>query len=573
MKRTKWILAALLSACLLLPHPIARAEESGLLRVYLKSLGAKNQLTITLAGRYSVNGNELFQFDEGTVVTVIAYGGQLLLRTGGVTMGMGESFTLRRHASAGEGGVYIEGSQRGKLYLGGLRLSNSEGRVRAVLDIDVEDYLYGVVPYEMSDSFPLEALKAQAVAARTYALKRRADSASRDYDLVDTPADQVFMGYDSSLTNAIRAVDETRGVAGLYGGQYASCFYTATNGGQTALADMLNVSGDYGYLDIRDDPYDVANPSSPVRRLTYRADGSDLDETMASFLKLGAAEQLASMGYSDEEADVEIVSIVDMEPRNPLLNESYRLYGTLAVRFTVRVRPVVPVYEPVSVMEKIRANWEDRPLNRTIAGYELGEPVELEEPIEVELSVFDQLKRQLGLKLSNIDCELLTVAKEKDEAGNATAFSLEMRRYGHGVGMSQRGAQWMAGEFGKSYQEILSFYYPGLTFTRVELSKTELTELPALSAAPVQTAAQATPAPTQAPLPEPGEGEYYARVTLSSDGSSLNVRRQPSTSAPILGELANGWRVIVTSLTEDGWAYVKTGTLAGYVSNAYLTKE
>ena len=99
--------------------------------------------------------------------------------------------------------------------------------------LSVEDYLLGVVPYEMSNSFPLEALKAQAVCARTYALSHvRGDPY---YDLEDTTNDQVFRGVNLTYGNAIQAVRDTAGVVGTYKGELASCYYSASNGGQTEL--------------------------------------------------------------------------------------------------------------------------------------------------------------------------------------------------------------------------------------------------------------------------------------------------------------------------------------------------
>lgn len=94
-------------------------------------------------------------------------------------------------------------------------------------------YCLGVVPYEMSDSFPLEALKAQAVAARTYAL--RSQNPTQPYDLVDTTNDQVYRGYVPGNDRTERAIRETRGVCGFYRDQLAQCYYSASNGGQTEL--------------------------------------------------------------------------------------------------------------------------------------------------------------------------------------------------------------------------------------------------------------------------------------------------------------------------------------------------
>ncbi|MBQ6803644.1 MAG: SpoIID/LytB domain-containing protein, partial [Clostridia bacterium] len=89
----------------------------------------------------------------------------------GMAMDAGKTLTLKRHSvEAGkENGLRFNGAY--ELHPGDLILSIQNRQLRPVLHAPVEEYLLGVVPYEMSDSFPIEALKAQAVAARTYAMK------------------------------------------------------------------------------------------------------------------------------------------------------------------------------------------------------------------------------------------------------------------------------------------------------------------------------------------------------------------------------------------------------------------
>ena len=142
----------------------------------------------------------------------------MLLSVGGLTIDMGPSLTLTRQAvsDGGENGIYIHESEKDALFEGDLSVSVQDGGLRCILTIHIEDYLKGVVAYEMSDSFPLEALKAQAVAARTYAMGRKWVSATRDYDVVDTTQDQVYKGLDADYTNVIAAVEATRGVVGTY---------------------------------------------------------------------------------------------------------------------------------------------------------------------------------------------------------------------------------------------------------------------------------------------------------------------------------------------------------------------
>jgi stage II sporulation protein D len=113
--------------------------------------------------------------------------------------------------------------------------ANESGTLTVVNIVHVEDYLRGVVPNELSPvSFPqLEALKAQAVAARTYALRNRGQFQSKGYDLCDTPACQVYRGASSEHATTDQAVLETRGLVARYQGAFINALYTSTCGGHT----------------------------------------------------------------------------------------------------------------------------------------------------------------------------------------------------------------------------------------------------------------------------------------------------------------------------------------------------
>jgi stage II sporulation protein D len=107
--------------------------------------------------------------------------------------------------------------------------------------INLEDYLKGVVPGELSpDQFgEIEALKAQAVAARTYAIKNLGQYRALGYDLSDTPVSQVYGGLDAERPLSTRAVEETRGEVARYKGELINALYMSTCGGMTE--DVENV--------------------------------------------------------------------------------------------------------------------------------------------------------------------------------------------------------------------------------------------------------------------------------------------------------------------------------------------
>ena len=150
-----------------------------------------------------------------------------------------------------------KGRYRGKVEI----FPNAQGRLTVVNTLDLETYLRGVVPKEMGAwEFPsLEALKAQAVAARTYAVANRGKRAADGFDIGDTVADQVYGGRDGEQSLTDRAIQETEGLFATYGGKPIQALFMANCGGHTT--DVAHVFGG-------DAPYLKAVPCYPARPLT-----------------------------------------------------------------------------------------------------------------------------------------------------------------------------------------------------------------------------------------------------------------------------------------------------------------
>ena len=139
-----------------------------------------------------------------------------------------------------------------------IRVKKTRDGSNAVKTMDIEEYLVGVVSSEMSEEWPEEALKAQAVAARTFALRNIGVKRS-GYDVDDTTAYQAYKERKPGQCPRVeKAVRETAGLVLLYGGKAASCNYSASNGGRTVSAKE-RWGNDYAYLIARDDPWDKAN--------------------------------------------------------------------------------------------------------------------------------------------------------------------------------------------------------------------------------------------------------------------------------------------------------------------------
>lgn len=142
--------------------------------------------------------------------------------------------------------VVGKGRYRGRIEI----YPNAQGRLTVMNSVELETYLRGVVPKEMGAwEFPnLEALKAQAVAARTYAVANRGKRAKEGFDLVDTVADQVYGGRDGEQSLTDRAIEETRGLVATYGGQPIQALFMANSGGATVDNRFVFGGGATPYL-------------------------------------------------------------------------------------------------------------------------------------------------------------------------------------------------------------------------------------------------------------------------------------------------------------------------------------
>lgn len=124
-------------------------------------------------------------------------------------------------------------SAKGKWYRGNIIIQNKNGRLTVINNVPLEEYIRGVVPAEMPTSWAYEAHKAQAIAARSYALANLGKRARYGYDLKDTPEDQAYNGASAETQSTNSAVEETKGIVLTYNTKVISAYYSASAGGQT----------------------------------------------------------------------------------------------------------------------------------------------------------------------------------------------------------------------------------------------------------------------------------------------------------------------------------------------------
>lgn len=131
--------------------------------------------------------------------------------------------------------TYKGKNYRGEFYL----IPEQNGKVDVIDVVKLEEYLYSVVPSEMPASWPLEALKAQAVCARTYAVKEMLNHKTKSFDLNADTSSQMYTGMQKEQTKSVQAVKDTSGILAVYDGEPIQSFFHSNSGGITEKPENL----------------------------------------------------------------------------------------------------------------------------------------------------------------------------------------------------------------------------------------------------------------------------------------------------------------------------------------------
>ncbi len=578
------VVTAILTLVLTLPSSAAPAEENvQYVRVLLSTESAKS-LTVPVQGRYLLAQSSR-AFENGTL-TISASGSTVSVThsSEGLLYSGGEATIMRTALSRDAGGLTVRTAAGNRKYLGHLNVTASGGVLSVVNRVPLSHYLYGVVSYEMSNAFPLESLKAQAVAAKGYVLLQI--NSKKSYDIGDTASDQVYRGYDAGNANVIAAVDATINDVLYYNGTPLVCYYAASNGGWMILPSVRWGAALYdGAYAAGADAYDLANPSTPVETIFIPASYSDKDMGTSAFAFLDARlmalvaqsgvlpknfrfggvrsiDMVASSGDAGSALDknhtaVTVTATVraDLDPiLIPTPTPTFAPTPSPTPTFAPTPSPT-PTFAPANTPEGAPEESEapspgDTPTptptfaptpspTPTFAPTPSPTPeIETTRDVQVSLSFLFSDLQAAGLFTQT---SLRIFYAESCEGG----WALRHARYGHGVGMSQRGAQQMA-NLGKGHREILGFYYPGATMGTMAYTFPE-----SIGSAHTETAETAA---------------SYGKV----QGGTVNLRASASTSAASLEKLAVGTQLTLLGMTGEWYYVLAPSGNTGYVRYDYV---
>ena len=336
------------------------------------------------------------------VVLRLAEGELVLERGGGVErLQAAREIWLEPASRPAEGGDF-QLKQRG--YRGRLQVLVGGSGLRAINHVGLESYLPSVVGSEMPASWPQAALRAQAVAARTYALRQR--KPADPFDLSATVSSQVYKGVNAETPSTREAVLSTRGQVLMYGSSLANAVFHSSSGGATEN------SGDLWSQQL---PYLVSVPdfdqASPVQAWQQRLEPEQLQQ---AFAEIGGAQRIDVLSTT---STGRVRQARVSGPSGTLVVSGAQLRSRLGLRSTMVRFELVPSELAASELAALP------PLPLLPEQYEVG-----------------GFQPQVQLPLPS----LLAVG----------------RGYGHGVGMSQWGALGLA-QRGQSYDQILRHYYRG----------------------------------------------------------------------------------------------------------------
>lgn len=328
-----------------------------------------------------------------------------------------------------------------RVYRGRIEIGRYNKRtLTAVNIVPLEEYLYGVIPAEMPSSWHTEALKAQAICSRSYALVKAGiggdSNAKKGYKMVDTTTSQVYKGYLAETIKTNGAVDMTQGEMVCFENKVVPAYFFSTSGGRTeASEDVWAVS--LPYLKSVPDVYETNPERKPwLISLTLK----ELEERIQNRgSQIGAIQSLKPTKYTAT-GRVYALNVVG-EKGNVTLQESAirTILGLCSTKFKLVQQGDIPD----RVMVKGADQTEEVRISNAY--------IRSAEGVSKAPATLEQYIVKGADNLANYP---------RSAPGNANTVVFAGMGYGHGVGMSQSGAKGMA-EAGFTYKQIIAYYFTG----------------------------------------------------------------------------------------------------------------
>ncbi|MCQ2736491.1 MAG: SpoIID/LytB domain-containing protein [bacterium] len=348
--------------------------------------------------------------------------------------------------------IYMNGKPyRGDIFV----LKNQSGKsIWAINKLSVENYLYGVVGSEMPSSWALEALKAQSVAARTYAASRKKAPKNEAFDVFSTVMDQVYTGVSGESPSVVEAVTETAGEILTHGGEPITAFFYSSCGGRTS--NNVNVFGeeDIPYLVSRDCLY--CNKSSSW---SYTITRKELESILKSKKIITGSLLNIKQELIDESGRSSKIRLICSDGDKIVKGADLRLMigagkqkSTLYRIERMKMQPA----DKKALMAIVKKDAAKKAASKPAAS-PMKDPRDFDEDMLPDEVVPDEAP-----KTADNDKKA-----EWASLDAYSAFVFSGTGWGHGVGMCQWGAGGLAKQ-GYDYRKILAHYYPGASLVQMD---------------------------------------------------------------------------------------------------------
>ncbi len=342
---------------------------------------------------------------------------------------------------------------RGYKWYGGFEYRRSTGgNINVINVVQVDDYVKGVLPYEMSPSWPLEALKAQAVCARTYALLQTKHYKSYKFDVCNTTDCQVYYGANKANAVTDQAAEETRGVVLTYNGELVTAYYYSSNGGASESSENVWTMA-LPHLVGKEDPFE-AMISIPSYTYTETYTFEQLTQLLQNKgYEIGTI-NAAYVSKTTPTGNVAEITFTDTAGKTlRITGEKCRtVFSTSMFGKSQSVRSMRFTIVGGESTAKYFVNDASTGVNSVSGLYTISGS-----------GTVDSYSGGETYVITSSGTELL---EEKDDIAAGSGITITGAGSGHNVGMSQYGAKAMA-EFGYTYEDILNFYYTGISLERV----------------------------------------------------------------------------------------------------------
>lgn len=360
----------------------------------------------------------------------------------------------------------IERDQGVPSYRGNFEIAKAADGLLLINELLLEEYLYSVVPSEMPASYPMEALKAQAVTARTYAYQRMVRSGLKEYGahVDDSAAFQVYNNIKESESTTL-AIRETQGQIAMLNGELAETYYYSTSCGFGTDIGAWHSSEEerYSYLvsrHIAKEPRDMGNIADEevFRNYITNADENDFEASEGWYrwkyetnLNIDRLNENLLKRY---EASAKSILVPD---------ENGNFVSGKPPVFTQIVRMAVVKRGNGGVMDELL--FEGREGYVKVVGEHAIRSVLANE--KTTLTRQNGSESTVSTMLPSAFCVI--DVQVDGNTNTITAYTVTGGGYGHGIGMSQNGAKYMALE-GMNCQDILQFFYQGIAIQNINES-------------------------------------------------------------------------------------------------------